>query len=217
MNRLSQRCKRARLGKDARERERFGRGEKENKMFLKSRKAMAAATLTLMLPLSATTASVARRRTNAAPQSVEFTLRSVDGMTISSESLRGEVVVLAFGASWLPLSRTQLQGIRKLADKYSQRGVVVYWVSTDSESPKSKNYATDEQLRAFSKKYGLNVTVLRDPEGKVSRQFKIDQLPAIMILDKQGNPVGTPIGGLDPEGDLVKQLTAPLESVLNKQ
>jgi peroxiredoxin len=186
-------------------------------MFLKSRKAMAAATLTLVLPLSATTASVARRRTNVAPQSVEFTLRSVDGTTISSESLRGEVVVLAFGASWLPLSRTQLQGIRKLADKYSERGVVVYWVSTDSESPKSKNYATDEQLRAFSKKYGLNVTVLRDPEGKVSRQFKIDQLPAIMILDKQGNPVGTPIGGLDPEGDLVKQLSLPLENVLGKQ
>ena len=68
-------------------------------MFLKSRKAMAAATLTLVLPLSAMTASVVRRRTNAATQSVEFTLRSIDGTTISSESLRGEVVVLAFGAS----------------------------------------------------------------------------------------------------------------------
>ena len=186
-------------------------------MFLKSRKAVAAATLTLVLPLSAATASVARRKTQVAPQSVEFALRSVDGTTISSESLRGEVVVLAFGASWLPLSRTQLQGIRKLADKYSERGVVVYWVSTDSESPKSKNYATDEQLRAFSKKYGLNVTVLRDPEGKVSRQFRVDQLPAIVILDKQGNPVGTPIGGLDPDGDLVKQLSVPLENVLDKQ
>ena len=217
MNRLSQRFKHARPGKDAGKRKRVVRGEKENKMFLKSRKAVAAATLTLVLPLSATTASVARRKTHVAPQSVEFALRSVDGTTISSESLRGEVVVLAFGASWLPLSRTQLQGIRKLADKYSERGVVVYWVSTDSESPKSKNYATDEQLRAFSKKYGLNVTVLRDPEGKVSRQFRVDQLPAIVILDKQGNPVGTPIGGLDPEGDLVKQLSVPLENVLDKQ
>lgn len=186
-------------------------------MFLKSRKAMAAATLTLVLPLASTSSSFARRRTNSAQQSVEFALRSVDGTTISSESLRGEIVVLAFGASWLPLSRTQLQGIRKLADKYSERGVIVYWVSTDSESPKSKNYATDEQLRAFSKKYGLNVTVLRDPEGKVSRLFEVDQLPAIVILDKQGNLVGTPIGGLDPEGDLVKQLAAPLETVLNKQ
>ncbi|HYJ46246.1 MAG TPA: redoxin domain-containing protein, partial [Pyrinomonadaceae bacterium] len=119
-------------------------------MFLKSRKAVAAATLSVVLPL-ASSAFVPRKATNA-PQAVEFSLRSIDGQTISSTSLRGEVAVLAFGASWLPLSRTQLQGIRKLADKYSEQGVVVYWVSTDSESPKSKNYATDEQLRAFSKK-----------------------------------------------------------------
>ena len=185
-------------------------------MFVKSRKAVAVATLSMILPLSSSAVSVGRRKVNSPAQNVEFSLRSIDGQSISSESLRGEVVVLAFGASWLPLSRTQLQGIRKLADKYSERGVVVYWVSTDSESPKSKNYATDEQLRAFSKKYGLSVTVLRDPEGKVSRQFNVDQLPAIVILDKKGK-AGAPIGGLDPEGDLVKQLAGPLEEVLNKE
>lgn len=184
-------------------------------MFLKSRKAMAAATLSVMLPLSIG-AHLPRRKVVNPPQAIEFSLRSIDGQTVSSESLHGEVAVLAFGASWLPLSRTQLQGIRKLADKYSERGVVVYWVSTDSESPKSKNYATDEQLRAFAKKYGLNVTVLRDPEGKVSRQFKVDQLPAFIILDKQGNTAGTPIGGLDPDGNLAEQLSKPLEEVLSK-
>src|SRR6266513_5008945 len=96
---------------------------------------------------------------------VEFSLRSIEGQTITSDSLRGEVVVLAFGASWLPLSKTQLTGVRKLADEYSDRGVVVYWVSTESEDSKSKNFATDEQLRAFALKYGLRVTVLRDPDG----------------------------------------------------
>ena len=185
-------------------------------MFLRSRRTLAAATLSLALPLSAAVA-LAPRKTAPAPQNVEFALRSIDGQSVTSESLRGEVVVLAFGASWLPLSRTQLQGVRKLADKYSERGVVVYWVSTDSEAPKSKNYASDDQLRAFAKKYGLNVTVLRDPEGKLSRQFKVDQLPAFVILDKQGTPAGSPIGGLDPEGDLAKQLSQPLEQVLGKQ
>jgi peroxiredoxin len=182
-------------------------------MFLKSRKAVAAATLSVVLPLSI--GALTLRKTINLPQAVEFSLRSIDGQRVSAESLHGEVVVLAFGASWLPLSRTQLQGIRKLADKYSERGVVVYWVSTDSESPKSKNYATDEQLRAFAKKYGLNVTVLRDPEGKISRQLKVDQLPAFIILDKLGNATA-PIGGLDPEGNLADQLSKPLEEVLGK-
>ena len=144
---------------------------------------------------------------------VGFSMRSVDGETITSQSLRGEVVVLAFGASWLPLSRTQLQGVRKLADEYSNRGVVVYWVSTESEDPKSKNFATDEQLRAFSQKYGLKVTVLRDPDGAISKKFGIDQLPSIIILDKQGNIFGEPISGLDPNGNLAGQLGSRLDKI----
>ena len=145
---------------------------------------------------------------------VEFSMRSIDGRPVTSESLRGEVVVLAFGASWLPLSRTQLQGIRKLADEYSDRGVVVYFVSTESEDAKSKNFASDEQLRAFAEKYGLKVTVLRDPDGAVSKKFGIDQLPSIVILDKQGNVVGEPVRGIDPQGNLAGQLAKSLDKIL---
>jgi len=144
---------------------------------------------------------------------VDFSLRSIDGQTITSDSLRGEVVVLAFGASWLPLSKAQLQGIRKLADEYSDRGVVVYWVSTESEDAKSKNFASNEQLKAFAQKYGLKVTVLRDPDGTVSKKFGIDQLPSIIIIDKQGN-ASEPIGGLDPNGNLANQLAERLDKVL---
>ena len=146
--------------------------------------------------------------------SVAFSLRSVNGNTVTSDSLHGEVVVLAFGASWLPLSKTQLEGVRKLADEYSDRGVAVFWVSTESEDSKSKNYASDAQLKAFAQKYGLKVTVLRDPDGQVSKKFGVDQLPSIIILDKNGNVVGGPIGGLDPTGNLAGQLAKHLDKVL---
>jgi peroxiredoxin len=148
------------------------------------------------------------------PASVNFSLRTTDGQTITSDSLRGEVVVLAFGASWLPLSKAQLQGVRKLADEYSDRGVVVYWVSTESEDPKSKNYASDENLRAFSQKYGLKVTVLRDPDGATSKKFGVDQLPSFVIVDKHG-VASEPIGGLDPNGNLANQLAERLDKVLD--
>lgn len=145
---------------------------------------------------------------------VDFSMRSTDGQTVTAESLRGEVVVMAFGASWLPLSRTQLQGIRKLADEYSARGVVVYFVSTESQDSKSKNYASDQQLRGFAQKFGLKVTVLRDPDGQISKKLGIDQLPSIIILDKQGNIDGEPIRGLDPQGNLAGQLASRLDKIL---
>lgn len=181
-----------------------GSGEGEQ-MFPTNQKTLLAAVLLVLL-----SAPVAL--TQGEP--VEFSMRSTDGQTITSNSLRGEVVVLAFGASWLPLSKAQLQGVRKLADEYSDRGVVVYWVSTESEDPKSKNFVTDAQLQAFSSKYGLKVTVLRDPDGEVSKKLGVDQLPAIVILDKNGNVVGEPIRGLDPGGNLAGQLSAKLDKIL---
>jgi peroxiredoxin len=175
-------------------------------MLLTKRKSLL--TMFLLVLLGSTLAPAQER------SAVDFSLRSIDGQTITSDSLRGEVVVLAFGASWLPLSKAQLQGVRKLADEYSERGVVVYWVSTESEDAKSKNFASDEQLRAFSQKYGLRVTVLRDPDGVFSKKLGVDQLPSLIIVDKHGN-AGAPIGGLDPNGNLVDQLARPLADILD--
>jgi peroxiredoxin len=174
-----------------------------------NRKSLAVFSLAVLLGLSSI---VLGQKGSAGP--TEFSLRSIDRQTVTSQSLHGEVVVLAFGASWLPLSRAQLQGVKKLADEYTGRGVVVFWVSTESEDAKSKNYASDEQLRAFGKKYGLDVTVLRDPDGALSKKFGADELPSIIILDKSGNPVGEPIKGIDPDGNLSGQLAKQLDRVL---
>ena len=181
-------------------------------MFSQSRRSFVAAALLILFMLSSVVTVPQASATTL--QAANFSLRSIDGQTVSSADVRGQVVVMAFGASWLPLSRKQVQGVRKLANDYSERGVVVYWVSTDSESPKSKNYASDDQLRAFAKKYELNLTILRDPDRKVSREFGVDQIPAIVILDKQGNISGAPINGLDPDGNLTDQLAPRLERIL---
>ena len=155
-----------------------------------------------------TLASVAPR---AGAQAPEFSFRSIDGPVVTSESLRGEVVVLGFGASWLPLTRNQMEGLKKLADQYANRGVAVYWVSSESDSQKSKNFASDDDLRALGRKY--KITVLRDPDGAMSKRLGVDQLPSSVIINKQGQVVAT-LGGLDPNADLAKQLAEKLDKVL---
>jgi len=147
----------------------------------------------------------------ARAQAPDFSLRAIDGPAVTSESLRGEVVVLAFGASWLPLTRNQMEGLKKLADQYAARGVAVYWVSTESDSPKSKNFVSDEELRELGRKY--KISVLRDPDGSVSRRLAVDQLPATVIINKQGQIAAT-LGGLDPSADLAKQLAERLDKML---
>src|SRR5256714_1828307 len=148
-----------------------------------------------------TLASVAPR--TGAAQSPEFSFRSIDGPVVTSESLRGEVVVLAFGASWLPLTRNQMEGLKKLADQYASRGVAVYWVSSESDSAKSKNFADDSQLRDLGRRY--KITVLRDPDGAISKRLGVDQLPSTVMINKQGQ-VAAASGGLDPNSDWANRL-----------
>ncbi|HEX8137515.1 MAG TPA: TlpA disulfide reductase family protein [Pyrinomonadaceae bacterium] len=183
-------------------------------MFSKSRRSSVAALVSIVLGVVALTPSPRVAKATSAP--VEFSLRSIDGTTVSSADVRGQVVVLAIGASWLPLMRKQVQGVRKLANDYSAHGVIVYWVSTDSEKQGSRNYASDDQLRAFARKYDLNLTLLRDPDAKVSKQFGVDQIPAVVILDKKGEVYGEPLNGLDPEGDLSEKLAKPLDELLKR-
>src|SRR5216684_7457502 len=174
-------------------------------MFSKIRRATAVSAWMLAVAMTATLAAPGNN------QSAEFSLRAIDGETVTSNSLRGEVVVLAFGASWLPLTRNQMEAVKKLADQYAGRNVVTYWVSTDSENLKSKNFVADEELRGLARKY--NVKVLRDPDGVISKRLGVDQLPSVVIIDKQGNISGT-AGGLDPNADVAKQLASRVDKIL---
>ncbi|HEV2879683.1 MAG TPA: TlpA disulfide reductase family protein [Pyrinomonadaceae bacterium] len=184
-------------------------------MFTKSPRFIAGLLLSSLL-VFAQAFAVAPAPVNTQDTSLDFSLRSVDGGSINSEQLRGDVVVLAFGASWLPLSRTQVEGVQRLADEYRDRDLRVYWVSTDSESQKSRNFATDDQLRSFARKNGLKIAVLRDPDGVLFKRLGVDrnQLPALVIFDKNGQISGDPIGGLDPEGNLVQRLSARINKLL---
>ena len=149
---------------------------------------------------------------------LDFKLKTTDGGEINSEMVRGDIVVLAFGSSFLgALSKTQVQGVQELADQFGARNVRVYWVSTDSASPKSKTYATDEQLSAFAHKNGLKVAVLRDPEGALFKQTGADHHPALVIPDRAPAISGSPVGGLDPKRSLVDVLSDRLNKLIGEK
>jgi peroxiredoxin len=183
-------------------------------MFTKSPRFFAALALGLALFVASPALTGAA---GTAPSAVNFSLKSVEGGNITSEMLRGDVVVLAFGASWLQLPRAQVQGVQQLADEFADRDVRVYWVSTDSDKPQSKNYATDDQLRSFARRNSLKIAVLRDPDGALFRTLGVErnQLPAVVLLDKEGN-VAQATGGFEADASLVSQLTPSLNRLLGK-
>lgn len=149
----------------------------------------------------------------AAAQDITFT--SLDGAKIDLASDKGKVVVLGIGASWLPLSKDQAVAINKLSKKYAGKDVAFYFISTDSTNPKSKNYASDDAIRKFGQTNKLTISILRDADGATSiKQYKIDQMPAFVILDKEGKLAGAPFGGIDPDTDISALLSKKIDAIL---
>lgn len=150
---------------------------------------------------------------SASAQSVIFT--SIEGEKIDIQSQKGKVVVMAIGATWLPLSKNQSDAINKLTKKYAGRDVIFYFIATDSMAAKSRNYASDDQLRTFAASNKLGVTVLRDAEGTMSvKNFNVDQLPAFIVLDKEGKLATKPFTGIDPKNDISVPISQAIDKIL---
>ena len=141
-------------------------------------------------------------------------LVTLDGETINIDGQKDKITVLAIGASWLPLSKNQVDTVNKLQKKYAGKNVVFYFVATDSTSAKSKNYASNDDLKKFAAKNKLTVSTLRDSDGLLTiKSYKIDQLPAFVILGRDGVLATEPFGGIDPLIDI----SIPISEVIDKQ
>ena len=144
-------------------------------------------------------------------------LQSLGGGSVDLDSQRGKVVVLAVGASWLPLSQRQIDVTNTLAKKYQGRDIVFYFVATDSTRP-GKNYASDEDIRKFAvtNKIALG-SVLRDSDGAATfRKYGIDQVPSFVVIGKDGKLVGEPFGGLDSSPNSKYDITVPISRAIDK-
>jgi thiol-disulfide isomerase/thioredoxin len=145
--------------------------------------------------------------------SAQTALTGLDGSKTDVQAQDGKVVILAVGAGWLPLSAKQAEYTNILAKKYAGKNVVVYFVATDSALAKSKNFASNEDIRKFAAANKLTVPVLRDPDGALTlKKFSIDQIPSFVILNKNGDVTSEPFGGIDPKYDI----TVPISKAIDK-
>jgi thiol-disulfide isomerase/thioredoxin len=143
------------------------------------------------------------------------TLTALSGEKVNVQAREGKVVVLAVGASWLPLSKEQAAIVTKLQKRYVGKNVEFFFVATDSTNQRSKNFASDEQLKAFAAKNKLGAEILRDPDGLLTlKKYAIDQLPSFVILDRSGKASGEVFSGIDPENDLSLPISKMIDRLI---
>lgn len=129
-------------------------------------------------------------------QAPNVTLRGVDGRSFSVAENRGRVIVLSFGATWVPMAAKELPALQKLVNAHPKASF--YWVSTNSAKAGEKNFASDADLQAFAAKTGLRTPILRDPDKAAYRAFGLTSLPSLIVIDQAGN-VKVKHEGFDPD------------------
>ncbi len=107
----------------------------------------------------------------------EFTLKDMNDKAVSLSSLKGNVVLISFWATWCPPCRDEMPSFNRLYREFRNRGLAIVAVSTDRSASLVKD---------FLGKTPVDFPVLMDSDSKVARQFKVFSLPTTFLLDRNG-------------------------------
>jgi|GEM_PF-1309109 len=108
-----------------------------------------------------------------------FTIKTIDGKTITKNDIYGKVVFLNFFATWCPPCKAETPGIVALYNKYSSRGLIVLGISVDQENP-------TERVKDFVQAYRINYPVAIADREIVRLFGDIRSIPTSFLIDKNG-------------------------------
>jgi peroxiredoxin len=107
-----------------------------------------------------------------------FSLRSMDGGTVSLADLEGQVVMVNFWATWCGPCRKEMPHLEALYQRYGDLGFTLLGVNVEEDSSGADKFL-DETPVTFP--------ILFDPESKVSALYNVVAMPTTVIIDRAGN------------------------------
>jgi thiol-disulfide isomerase/thioredoxin len=109
----------------------------------------------------------------------DFSVRDLQGHSLSEADLRDKVVLVDFWATWCQPCKKEMPGYQKLADRYGSRGLVVIGFKFD-------NMPDMEDPVQFAKGIGVHYPLAVATDELKQKFGGIEGLPTTLLYDRRG-------------------------------
>lgn len=120
----------------------------------------------------------------------DVTFTTIEGKTITTASLKDQVVLVNFWATDCPGCIAEMPGLIETYNQYHNKGFEVIAVAMSYDPP--------NHVLSYKQKNALPFPVMHDGYGEIASKFEdVRVTPTTFILDKQGRVIQHLIGELD--------------------
>ena len=131
----------------------------------------------------------------------DFSLKTLDGQTVSLHDYQGKAVMVNFWATWCPPCRSEMPDMQNLYSELKGKGVEILAVNVQEARPPIEKFVTQ---------FGLTFPILLDVSGDVVQQYGVQALPTSYFIDREGRISAFNFGALNGSA-IRKKLEAVLE------
>lgn len=127
----------------------------------------------------------------------DFTQNDVNGKPITLSSLRGNVVLIDFWASWCGPCRAENPNVVRLYNKYKDKGFTVMSVSLDKDKQRWIEAIAKDNLS-----WPNHVSDLKHWSNEVAKLYQVTGIPFTVLVDQEGKVIATKLRGPQLESTL---------------
>lgn len=108
-----------------------------------------------------------------------FTLRTIDGKTVSLADYKGKVVLVNIWATWCPPCQQEVPSMVRLYKEMKGKDFEILAVSIDDQD-------LPNTLISFARVYEMGFPILMDSRSEVAKLYRTTGVPESFLVDRNG-------------------------------